>query len=460
MLKKTIPVLSRLTRSLMGVFVLLTCMALPLARVSGTVLLDKVIAKVNKEEILYSDLQRECNRLALEGKKIDEQLQMHVLRELVLNKIFLSKAKSYNINIPKKHIQKTCDFRIAGLVQRFGSEEKLVEAARQPIYHIKKNIKQRIESEILASQVYQHLTKHVVVTPAEVKAYFNALPLDKRSYCPSSVQVHQLVVYPKVAAARQETVKNKLLHLKKLLLAGRADFVQLAKEHSDDPYSAHKGGEIGWVPLGALAPAYESTALALKSGEISDPIASEFGWHLIQLIGRNKNQYNTRHILQVVQPTEEEIRLAKVELDKIKAEIVAGKLTFEAAVQQYSEDKETAAQGGLIATPYQGGDRLPSLFVPVESLDSEVYFAIDRLQVGEVSAPQYMGTSHKSAWRLLLLKQKVEAHLMNLTQDYEQIHYGLLQKRKKEAVDKWIQTAKSEFVIYFAPEYRTVEQLL
>ena len=463
MLKKTIPVLSRLIKSLIALLVLSPCMTLYIARAidrSDALLLDKVIATVNQEQILHSDLEEVCTQLALEGKVVDEALKMHLLRELVLNKIFLSKAASCNVTIPKAYIQKTCDFRIASLVQRLGSEEKLVQVARQSIYHIKKSIKQRIKAEILASRVHQHLTEHVVVTPAAVKAYFNALPPDKHPYYPTAVQVHQLVVYPKVVPARQEATKSKLLDLKKLLLDGAADFAQLAKEHSDDPHSAAKGGQIGWVPLGLLAPAYESAALSLKIGEISDPIASEFGWHLIQLIDRNKDQYNTRHILKVMHPTEEEIRLAKVELDKLRAEIVAGKLTFEAAVQQYSEDKDSAAQGGWISANHQGGDRLSSLLVPVESLAPEVYFAIDGLQPGDVTAPQYMGTSHKSAWRLLFLKQKVEAHPMSLTQDYEKIHHDLLQQRKKEAVDKWIQTAKSEFVISFSPEYQAVEQLL
>lgn len=64
------------------------------------------------------------------------------------------------------------------------------------------------------------------------------------------------------------------MHLKQLLLDGAVTFSELAKEHSDDPYSAFKEGEIGWFPLGVLEPAYESAALLLKPGEISDPIVS------------------------------------------------------------------------------------------------------------------------------------------------------------------------------------------
>ncbi|WP_419241053.1 foldase protein PrsA [Cardinium endosymbiont of Nabis limbatus] len=423
--------------------------------------MDKTIARVNEAFILHSDLEAVCNQLALQqGKAVDASVKMDLLRELVLDKIFLSEALLNDVKIPKAYIQGRCEDRVASLIQRFGSEEKLVEAAGQPIYAFKKRIKEMIKSESLAQQTYAYITKEVRVTPAEVTAYFNRLSPNARPYYPAAVQVHQLVVYPKIDAKRQEAAKSKLLDLKKLLLNGVATFSELAKEHSDDFHSARKGGEIGWVPLGVLPPAYESTALSLKVGEVSDPIAFEFGWYLITLIGRNKDQYNTRHILKMLPPTEQEIEWTKGELNKIRSDIVAGKLTFEAAVQQYSEDKGTVAQAGLIKAPSQGGDLFPGLLIPVESLDPEVYFAIDGLKEGEVSAPQYMGTSARSACRLLYLKQRVAAHPMNLTQDYEKIYAHLLEEKKKEAVAKWIQTAKSKFVIEFSPEYSKVKELL
>ncbi|AXI24560.1 PPIC-type PPIASE domain protein [Cardinium endosymbiont of Sogatella furcifera] len=444
----------------MAVFCLLVCIWSPATKAADTLLLDKVIATVNQELILHSDLEAACKQLESQGKVVDASVKLGLLRELVLNKIFLSKAALYDVKAPKAHIQTKCDVELASLIQEAGSEAKLVQASHQSIKAIKKGLKERCKAEWLASWVYQHLTQQVVVTPAEVEAYFNALPSHSRPYYPSSVEVRQLVVYPKVDAARREAVKNKLLDFKQLILTGKATFSDLAKAHSDDPYSAAKGGEIGWVPLGVLAPAYEVAALSLKCGEISDPIASEFGLHLIELIARKKDQYNTRHILQMLKPTEEEIKLAEVELHKIRSKIIAGTLTFEAAVAQYSEDKETVAQGGLITTTHQGSGLLPGLLTPVESLYHAVYFVIDGLEVGGVSKPQYIKNPDKYAWRLLYLKQRVAPHPMNLQQDYEKIHHDLLQQKKKESVYKWLQTAKSEFVISFAPEYQEVEQLL
>ncbi|ROT47658.1 peptidylprolyl isomerase [Candidatus Cardinium hertigii] len=463
MLKTIIPALSRLTKkAIQYIFILFFC-RLPVASTNGApLLLDKVIATVDQELILHSELEEICKQLALEGKVVDTSVKMKLLRELVLNKIFLAKAALNNVKISKPQkalMQRECDFKIAYWVQRMGSEKKLTEHFHQSIYNIKRELKRNKKAQYLAVSVQQNLTQHVVVTPAEVKAYFDSLPSHKRLYYPDSFEIRQLVIYPKVVPARKEEAKEKLLRLKKLLVDGNVTFSELAKKYSDDAESAARGGEIDWAPLGLFDPAYEAAALALKVGEISDPIETKFGLHLIELIDRNKDQYRTRHILQMVQPTHEEIALAQVTLAQIREKIINKTLTIEEAIDKYSEDPETRLEGGLITANNQGGG-MPSVLLSAEELPQEVYFAIDGLQEGEISQPQYMGTHHQSGWRLLYIKQKIEAHLMNLTQDYEKIHLHLLQVKKEEAIRKWIQTAKSEFVINFASEYQAVEQLL
>lgn len=458
MLKKIISVVSRLTKGVIQAGVI-TCACLPQTRASDRLLLDKIIATVNEELILHSDLEGLCSQYSLENKVINDDQKMVLLRNLILNKMLVAKASLHEVKIPKDRIQKECDNKVNKWIRQLGSQKKLVEVMGQPIYQIKENLKKQAKEEFLAAWVYQNLTQQVVVTPAELKAYFNARPAYDRPYYPTSVQVHQIVLYPKIDSARHEAVKSKLLHLKQLLLEGQVTFAELAKQHSDDLDSAAQGGEIGWKSLGALSPAYEAAALALKIGQISDPITSEFGLHLIELIGRNKDQYNTRHILQTIQPTKEEINLAEVELNQIREQIVSGRLTFEKAIEQYSEDKETALREGLI-TRWEKGELLTSPLLSVEELDPNVYFAIDGLDAGSVSKPQYIDKSYKPAWYLFYVKQKVEAHPMNLTQDYEKIHDDLLNQKKNEIIHKWIKTAKSEFVISFAPEYGSVENLL
>ena len=360
MLKKIIPVLFRLTKTVVCGLAISICAGLSITRATDKLLLDKVIATVNQEVVLYSDLEEVYKQqFYSEEEIVDESKKIALLRELVVHKMLLAKAKLDDLKISKVSLESQCEAKISSWIEQFGSEEKIIQVTGKSIYHLKKKLKKQFKEQYLAMLAYRHLTQHIEVTPAEVKSYFNTLPPDHLPYYPTSGEVYQLVVYPKA-----------------------------------------------------------------------------------------------------VNPTEQEIKLAEIELNKIRAAIVSGRLKFEAAVHQYAEDKRITVQADLI-THNQQGEILPGIRIPFKSLHPEVYLAIESLNVGGVSEPQkYNDTLGRSAWRLYYLKQKVEAHLMNLTQDYEQIHYNLLEQKKKAALDKWMQKAKSEFSINFAPEYRVVEQLL
>ncbi|CDG49619.1 PpiC-type peptidyl-prolyl cis-trans isomerase [Cardinium endosymbiont cBtQ1 of Bemisia tabaci] len=360
MLKKIIPVLFRLTKTLVCCVAITICARLPIARASDKLLLDKVIATVNQEIILYSDLE-EAYKQQFYSEVVDESKKIRLLRDLVVHKMLLAKAKLDDLKVPKAYLERECDAKIASWIEKFGSEEKLLQESKdKSIYHIKKKLKKQLKEQYLIMSTYRHLTQHVALTPAEVKSYFNALPPDHLPYYPTSGEVYELIVYPKA-----------------------------------------------------------------------------------------------------VKPTEQEIKLVEIELNKISVQIVSGTLKFEAVVQQYAEDKKIAVQARLITHNQQDELLSAGIRIPFEHLHPEVYFAIERLNVGEVSQPEkYIDTLGRSAWRLYYLKQKVEAHPMNLTQDYEQIHAHFLEQKRKAVLDKWMQRAKSEFVINFAPEYRAVEELL
>ena len=84
--------------------------------------------------------------------------------------------------------------------------------------------------------------------------------------------------------------------LRKRLLRG-ADFNELAKKHSDDPGSGPHGGEMGSVQFRQFVPEYDSGVLALNVGEISKPVRTKFGYHLIELLEKDETTFTSRHIL-------------------------------------------------------------------------------------------------------------------------------------------------------------------
>jgi peptidyl-prolyl cis-trans isomerase SurA len=89
------------------------------------------------------------------------------------------------------------------------------------------------------------------------------------------------------AQLSESQARQKLLDFKKQVVSGQADFAALAKEHSQDG-SAVQGGELGWASPGMFVPEFESAMNRLAPGEVSDPVVSRFGVHLIQLLERRK----------------------------------------------------------------------------------------------------------------------------------------------------------------------------
>ncbi len=103
--------------------------------------------------------------------------------------------------------------------------------------------------------------------------------------------------------------RTKLARLRDRILAGES-FAELARANSQDPGSAAKGGDLGWVNPGSLVPAFEHVMDKLKPGEISEPFQTQFGWHIVQVLGRRQrdNTDELRHAR-----AEEAIRQRKIE---------------------------------------------------------------------------------------------------------------------------------------------------
>ena len=128
-----------------------------------------------------------------------------------------------------------------------------------------------------------------------------------------------------------------------------------------------------------MDPAYEAGALALNPGEISMPVESQFGFHLIQLIEKRGNEYNSRHILIMPKPSSDDTQKSHGFPRQYQVEIIEENMTFQEAAKEFSDDKNTSVNGGFIQGQYG------SLRVPAAGLDPELFFTIDQMDEGDIS---------------------------------------------------------------------------
>lgn len=424
-------------------------LALPTFGQSEGVIVDKIIAKVNDYIILKSDLEFAYRQALESGQTLPPDAKCEILQQLLINKMLVAKAEIDSVTVSDAEVNANLDRRMAYFEQQFGSLQKIEQAYNKSIAQLKEELRPTIQENMIVSKMQNEITKNVEVTPRQVKRYFYSIPKDSLPYLPAEVEVGVIVRYPTVSKSEKDKVKAKLLDFKKQILSGKARFEDLAQVYSEDLGSGSRGGELGFHGRGELVPPYEAAAMSLEPGEISDPVESEFGIHLIQLIERRGNRYNSRHILLRPEPTEQDMKDAERYLDSLRTAILAGKIPFEKAALLYSDDKSTKSSGGILQNP-----ETKSTHLSKEDLEYSIFMTIDTMQVGSISRPLRFRTDDgKNAVRIIYYKSRIPPHWLNLETDYQKIHAAALQQERNKALIQWFNRTKNQLFIDIDPEY-------
>lgn len=205
---------------------------------------------------------------------------------------------------------------------------------------------------------------------------------------------------------------------------------------------------MGYVGRGAMVPSFEAMAFKLREGEISQPFESPFGFHIMQLIDRRGNEYNSRHILISAVPSANDIDRARQYLDSLRRKIVKDSIKFDVAAKEYSDDQATKGLGGYF-TDQDGSTR-----ISMREIDPVVYLAIDTMKVGSVCQPMtYRTEQQKDAVRILYFKNKLPPHQANLKDDWSRIQSAALAEKRDRILDKWFQKSRGDVFITIDPEF-------
>ena len=208
----------------------------------------------------------------------------------------------------------------------------------------------------------------------------------------------------------------------------------MAVLYSEDPGSAMKGGELGFMTRDDLVPEFSAVAFNLVPNEVSKVVKTEFGYHIIQLIEKRGERMNCRHILLKPQISATEKKNAMMRLDTIRQKIVDKEVTFKEACWMFSDDEDTRLNGGVMINPYTG----TSLF-EAEQLDPKVATAIRNLEVGEISKPfETKDEQERTVCKIVLLRSKTKPHKANLSQDYQRLQNLAIERKKGDVLEDWL----------------------
>lgn len=435
-------------------FVALLWFATAMAQEKTGFVVDKIIAKVDNYIVIKSELEQAYQGYVAEGNPASEEAKCQIFNRLIMNKLMVAKAEIDSVTVTDQEVDQNTTQRMGMIMQSSGnSPEELERRYGKSLDQIKLELRDQIREQLLSREMTQKITKDMKITPAEVKRFFNKIPTDSLPYYSSDVQIGQIVKIAKISAAQEEEAKRRLNELRDRILAGE-NFNELALKYSEDPSARQNGGEMGFVGRGSMVPPYEAMAFKLRKGEISMPFKSQFGHHIMQLIERRGNEYNSRHILLLGNPSAEDVQRAQHYLDSLRRKIVKDSIKFEYAAKQYSDDNETKGRGGYF-TDQDGGTN-----VSLRDIDPVVYLAIDTMKVGTISKPiAYRTDDGKEAVRILYYKAKLPPHQANLKDDWHRIQSAALAEKRDKAIGKWFNKSKGDVFINIDPEYNSCKIL-
>jgi len=411
---------------------------------------DGIVAVVGQTIIKNSDIEQAYTQIRLrQGLENAHAERCQLLESMLISKLLVHKGMVDSVEVTDDQVEEQVQYYLKAAVRQAGGKDKLREVFQYSYDELHDQYFDLLHDRILSQKVEYQLTENVKVTPAEVSEYYAAIDQDSLPMIPTQYEVSEIVIEPTISEEERDRVRGELAELRERIVKGEK-FSMLAKLYSQDPGSASKGGELGFFGRGDMVSEFEAAAFALKPGEVSPIVETQFGFHILQLIERRGNTINVRHILLQPKTSSDDLLKARITLDSLAQEIREGHTTFEAAAQKYS-DGVSKAQGGAVTNPTTGGNQFD------KEVFAQLYPAVGivGMEENEISnATAITTTDNKSAYCLIKLNKKIPEHKANLTDDYDRIYNACLQNAKNDKIVEWANRMVKTTYIRIADEYK------
>jgi len=410
--------------------ILLYCLCLISLEVTSQTI-DKVVAVVGDEIVLYSDIESQIIQYAGQGN-YSSDMRCVVIEDLLKQSILIHYAKLDSIEVSKDEIDSEVEKRYKYFEDQLGSQLKVELYFDKSIVEIKSELFNVIENQMFVQKMQSKIVSDIKLTPAEVQKIFDQLNSDDIPIIPQQIEISQIVITPEITEEQTQSIKDKLNSYRERVYEGE-DFKTLAILYSDDITTAKNGGELGYVNRGDLVPEFERAAFKLKKGEVSEIVVTKFGMHIIQLIDRKGEQINVRHILIKPKPNSYSKQQANEKINEIFNKINLNEITFEEAVQQFS-DHPSKNNKGLITNP----TNMSTLLV-LNDLPPFLKSKLSTVKKDEILNVGYIDVMENDfAYRIFKINNKVEEHRATFENDFTTINNIATTFKREQIIENWI----------------------
>lgn len=397
-------------------------------------IVEEVAWMVGDQPIYKSEIEEAYQQMLYEKTPLKGDPYCVIPERLALEKLFLHQADIDTVEVQESMVAQAVDQRLNYLVTNLGSKEKVEEYFRKPYAEFREQMSESMRNQYRIQQVQSNISKDLKVTPSDVRKYFSTLPDDSIPFIPLQVEAEIITINPRIPQQEIDDIKARLRDYADRVNRGESEFSTLAILYSEDGSSV-RGGEIGFLGKGHLEPEYAAVAFNLNDPKKASKIVeTQYGFHIIQLIEKRGDRVNTRHILLRPKVAATDLNDAVARLDSLKAEITAGKFTFEEATV-VSQDKDTRNNHGRMVNTENNTTRFE-----MSQLPQEVAKKINDMEVGEISDAFVMTDPKRNCDIVALVKltARIPAHKANLSDDYQTIKGMYENAAKQRMVDEWI----------------------
>ena len=435
------------------------------------VMLDKVIAVVGSSSILYSEVADYARQLVeqrrQEGYTSDRDPMNEALEALMTQKLLYHQGQIDSVSVNEAEILARVEDQVQLMIDQEGSIPALEAKHHMAIFHIREMMQRTLREQSFARSMQHEVVSRVTVIPGEVEQYYRSIPKDSLPVIADQYVYAHITKYPKSMVEAKQRTRERLVEMRARIINGQARFENLARMYSQDG-TALQGGEMEPTTLASLDPAFADALEQLRPGQISEVVESQFGFHIIQLLDKRGQLYHFRHIILRPSYTAEELGEALTTLDSLATLVRADSITFERAALEYSDDKVSRSNGGIVSNHdilerMQAYDAsltvtkfLREDFARFNALDD--YNHLQRLKPGEVSS-SYLTTDilQNDLAKVVKLLKVIPTHEASLAEDYLRLEEMALAAKQDRVFRQWLTEKIDGMYVYIDPEFRDGE---
>ena len=399
--------------------------------------IDGVAAVVGDRVVLMSDVNQSL-AMAVFQQKLDprkdglkiQSLKNDIINTIVNRKVVLIMAELDSVEVDDKEVDRTLQQQVDNIVQQAGGEEAAEAALGQPLRVFKREYWYDVKDMLITQKYQRTLMSKVGVNRGDVESFFNSYK-DSIPIFPTTAKIRHLLIDVEPGGEQIKKTTDLLKEIRMKILNKENTFAEMALKYSQDPSAKQAGGSLGFLKRGTLVTEFESVAFNLKPGEISEPVKTDFGYHIIETEEIRGDKINVRHILITPPTTEADESKAYKKAQALKDSSLTLN-SFIENVKKHSKDEETRESGGNLGWINPKTYPIPEFGMILNQIESGVCAGPVRTDLG---------------YHLVWLEALKPGGRANLSKHWTEIESMALNQKQSKWFEMWIEKSKKNVYI-------------